>query len=71
MTVKDHQGTFRGNERVLDHNFGDGYTTVGICEILPNSANTFMNYMYANYTSIQLPRVNLMTLLLKSQSSAK
>lgn len=31
-----------------------------------------MNYMYANYTSIQLPRVNLIRrFLLKSQGSAK
>lgn len=30
-TVKDHQGTFWRNERVLYQDFGDGYMTIGIC----------------------------------------
>lgn len=72
VNVKVHQGTFWRGENLLYHDLGDGDSTVCICETLPNRPNTFISHMYANYTSIKLPKVNVIKrFLVQSEGSAK
>lgn len=59
LAIEDHEGTFWSDTNILDHDFGDSYRTICICQIPSKCTIKFMSYMYVNYTSIKLPQVNL------------
>lgn len=59
LAIEDHEGTSWNDTNILDHDLGDSYRTICICQISSKSTVKFMSYMYVNYTSIKLLKVNL------------